>query len=144
MNQMIKIGRKPNIITIPREEKYNEMFTTDLNRIRDFIAVSDYPDIVDPNIILDINKHGVKLSRQDFKYYLASLPPDYREMMHIFQSTIDVDNKKRIGKTIKRHIENGGKRITVEDLLYLMSWEGKNHDLYLTFKELESGELILH
>ena len=144
MRRMIKIGQKPNIITIPREEKYNEMFTTDLNRIKEFIAVCDYPDIVDPNVILDINLRAAKLSEYDFNDYLDSLHPNYREMMHIFQNTIDVDSKKRIGKTLRRHIENGGKRITEEDLLELMCWEEKNHGLYLTFKALDSGELILH
>jgi len=140
---MIKIGRKPNIITIPREDMYKEMFTTDLNRIKEFIAVSDYPDIVDPEVILNINQRAVKLLHQDFSNYLSRLPSNYREMMHIFQSTIDVDSKKRIGKIIKRHIEHGGKRITAEHIIELMSWEGGSHSFYITEKAIESGELIL-
>ena len=42
MSYPIKIGRKPNIITVQSTDAHREMFTTDIERIKQFIAVSDY------------------------------------------------------------------------------------------------------
>ena len=38
MSEIVRIGRKSNFVTINRSEIYFEMFTNDLDRIKQFIA----------------------------------------------------------------------------------------------------------
>jgi len=141
MSYPIKIGRKPNIITIQSSEAHHEMFTTDIERIKQFIAVSDYPDKINPNVILKINEQAVRLSRQDFTDYVEDLDYDEQTMMYLYEYTVDVGSRRRIGRILKKLIDPHQK-CTEKELLDLMHWEGGNHSYYLTMTAIERGELV--
>jgi len=141
MSDTIKIGRKPNIITIKRSERHHEMFTTDIERIKQFIAVSDYPDKIDPYVILKINKKAVKLSKQEFRYYFGDLDEDEQIMMYLYESTVDSGSRRRINKIIKKLIDPD-QPCTEKELIDLMHWESGNHSYYLTMSAIERGEII--
>jgi len=141
MSYPIKIGRKPNIITIQSTEAHHEMFTTDIERIKQFIAVSDYPDKIDPYVILKINKKAVKLSKQEFRYYFGDLDEDEQIMMYLYESTVDSGSRRRINKIIKKLIDPD-QPCTEKELIDLMHWESGNHSYYLTMSAIERGEII--
>jgi len=141
MSYPIKIGRKPNIITIQSTEAHHEMFTTDIERIKQFIAVSDYPDKIDPYVILKINKKAVKLSRQDFIDYVEDLDYDEQLMLYLFESTVDSGSRRRIGRILKKLIDPHQK-CTEQELMDLMHWEGSNHGYYCAMVAVERGEIL--
>jgi hypothetical protein len=141
MSYPIKIGRKPNIITIQSTEAHHEMFTTDIERIKQFIAVSDYPDKIDPYVIWKINKKAVKLSKQEFRYYFGDLDEDEQIMMYLYESTVDSGSRRRINKIIKKLIDPD-QPCTEKELIDLMHWESGNHSYYLTMSAIERGEII--
>jgi hypothetical protein len=64
------------------------MFTTNIDRIKQFIAVSDYPDKIDPHVILKINEQAVQLSRQQFSYFFSNLHDDEQIMMYLYECTM--------------------------------------------------------
>jgi hypothetical protein len=140
---MIKIGRKPNIVTILREEKYNEMFTTDLYRIKEFIAVSDYPDKIDPNVILKINENVVKLTKEDFSDYFDELDLDEQFMMYLYENIITASTHKKINRIIKKLLDSP-KKCSEEDIMAISNWESSNHSVYCTLRGIASGEIVLH
>jgi len=141
MSYPIKIGRKPNTMTIKSSEAHHEMFTTDIERIKQFIAASDYPEKIDPNVILKINEQAVRLSRQDFIDYVEDLDYDEQTMMYLYEYTVDVGSRRRIGRILKKLIDPHQK-CTEKELLDLMHWEGGNHSYYLTMTAIERGELV--
>jgi len=143
MPETIKIGRKLNTVTINRRDIYNEMFSTDLDRIKEFIAVSDYPDRIDPNVILKINKKAVKLSKDDFSDYTETLDSEDLIMLYLFENTIRITPHGKITRILKKIIDPT-KKCSEDELLALMNWESSNHSIYCTLKAIESGELILH
>lgn len=137
------VGRKPNIITIPYPDKYKEMFTTNLDRINEFIAVSDYPDKIDPHVIHKINKKAVKLSKRDFSDYFDELDLDEQFMMYLYENIITANTNKKINRIIKKLL-NPDKKCTEEDIIAISNWDSKNHSMYCTNIAVESGKLILH
>ena len=141
MSDIIKIGRKPNIITIQSSEAHHEMFTTDIERIKQFIAVSDYPDKIDPEVIWKINKKAVKLSEQDFCYYFGDLEEDEQIMMYLFESTVDSGSRRRINKILKKLIDPD-QSCTEKELIDLMQWESGNHSYYCIMIAIERGEIM--
>jgi hypothetical protein len=141
MSDTIKIGRKPNIITIKRSEWHHEMFTTDIDRIKQFIAASDYPNKIDPRVILKINEQAVLLSRQQFSYFFSDLDDDEQIMMYLYECTINPGYRKRIIKIIKKIIDPN-EPCSEKDLIDLMHWESGNHGYYLAMTALERGETV--
>jgi hypothetical protein len=135
----LKVGKKQNTITINSIDRFNEMFTTNPDRIQQFIEVSEYPDKIDAGIIYEINKNAIKLSEQDFIYYTCKLTSEERVMMYLFENIIDKDIK--IDKILKKIIN--GIKLNEKEMMLLTEWEGGNHGHYYTFKEIEHGELIL-
>ena len=141
MSYPIKIGRKPNIITIQSTEAHHEMFTTDIERIKQFIVVSDYPDKIDPYVILKINKKAVKLSEKDFSDYFGSLHDNEQTMMYLYEYTVDVGSRRRIGRILKKLLDPN-EPCSEKELIDLMHWEGGNHGYYCAMIALERGEII--
>jgi hypothetical protein len=141
MSYPIKIGRKPNIIIIKSSEAHHEMFTTNIERIKQFIAVSDYPDKIDPNVILKINEQAVRLSTQEFRYYFGSLDDNEQTMMYLYEYTVDVGSRRRIGRILKKLLDPN-EPCSEKELIDLMHWEGGNHSYYLTMTAIERGEII--
>jgi len=141
MSDIIKIGRKPNFVTIKRSEAYYEMFTTDLERIKQFIAVSDYPEKIDPYVILKINKRAVKLSEDDFDDYFDDLDEDDKIMAYLFQNTIDINNRRRIGRILMKLI-NSDQKCNEKELINLMHWGGSNQGYYYTINAVSRGEIF--
>ena len=135
MSDTLKIGRKPNIITIDRNEMHNEMYTTDLERIKQFIAISDYPEKIDPNVILKINEHAIKLPRREYCHYFDKLDSDEQTMIWLFENIIGADRK--IGNILKR-ITDPNAVCTEKDLITLMQWESENHAYYCYRKTINS------
>jgi hypothetical protein len=142
MVHTFKVGRKPNIINIPYPDMYKEMFTTDLDRIKEFIAVSDYPDRIDPYVIHKINEKAVKLSKRDFSYYFEEVDIDEQFMMYLYENIITASTDKKINRIIKKLIDPK-KKCTEEDILAISCWESSNHSMYCTNIAIESGKLIL-
>jgi hypothetical protein len=134
----MKIGRRPNKITIKRIDIYNEMFTNDIYRINQFIAISDYSDKIDPGVILEFNKHAVALSLQEFRYYFNAQNSENKIMMYLYEN-IFKDNKK-IDKTLKKLMDNP-KQCGEEELLYLIEWESSHQGHYHTMKKLYSKNI---
>lgn len=141
MSDIIKIGRRPNIVTIKRSEAYYEMFTTDIERIKQFIAVSDYPEKIDPYVILKINKKAVKLSEEDFDDYFDDLVENEQIMMYLFQNIIDVNSHRRINNILMKLIDPN-QRCNEKDLIDLMHWGGSNQGYYYTLNAVARGEIF--
>ena len=141
MSDTIKIGRKPNSVTIKRCEAYYEMFTTNIDRIKQFIAVSDYPDKIDPRVILKINEQAVRLSEDDFDDYFDDLDDEEQIMMYLYECTINPGYRKRIIKIIKKVIDPN-EPCSERDLIDLMHWESGKHGYYHAMTALERGELV--
>jgi len=141
MSDTIKIGRKPNIITIKRSEWHHEMFTTNLDRITKIIAASDYPDKIDPNVILKINKQAVRLSEQDFSYYVGSLSENELIMLYLYECTVDSGSRKRIVKILNKLIDPL-QSCSEKELIDLMQWESGNHSYYCIMTAIERGEMV--
>ena len=141
MSDVIKIGKRPNTITIQLSDAHREMFTTDIERITKIIAASDYPEKIDPNVILKINEKAVRLCEQDFVDYFEDLDYDEQTMMYLYEYTVDVGSRRRIGRILKKLIDPHQK-CTEKELLDLMHWEGGNHSYYLTMTAIERGELV--
>ena len=140
MSEFICVGRKPNSVTIKRCEAYYEMFTTNIDRIKQFIAVSDYPDKIDPHVILKINEQAVQLSEDDFDDYFDDLDEDHKIMLYLFQNTIDVNNRRRIGRILMKLI-NSDQKCNEKELIDLMHWGGSNQGYYYTIKTVSRKEL---
>jgi len=140
MSDTFKIGRKPNTITIKRTEMHHEMYTTDIERIKQFIVISDYPDKIDPNVILKINEQAVKLSRQEYSYYFDNLESEEQTMLWLFENIIKADRK--IGNILKKIIDPEAP-CTDKELIYLMQWESGNHGYYWSRKRIESRQNFL-
>jgi len=141
MSDIIKIGQKPNIVKIKRSEWHHEMFTTNLDRIKQFITVSDYSDKIDPNVILKINKKAVTLSEEDFSYYVGSLAEDELIMLYLYESLIDSGSRKRITRILKKLIDPD-QSCNENELIDLMQWESGNHSYYCIMVAIENGEII--
>ena len=141
MSDTIKIGRKPNIITIKRSEWHHEMFTTNLDRITKIIAASDYPDKIDPNVILKINEQAVSLSEDGFSDYFCKLNYKEQIMMYLYECTVDVGSRRKISRILKKLLDPD-QPCSEKELLDLMEWEGGNHGYYCAMIELERGEII--
>ena len=141
MSYPIKIGRKPNIIIIKSSEAHHEMFTTNIERIKQFIAVSDYPDKIDPNVILKINEQAVRLSTQEFRYYFGSLDDNEQTMMYLYEYTVDVGSRRRIGRILKKLLDPN-EPCSEKELIDLMHWEGGNHGYYCAMTAIERGEIL--
>jgi len=141
MSYPIKIGRKPNIIIIKSSEAHHEMFTTDIERIKQFIAVSDYPDKIDPNVILKINEQAARLSRQDFIDYVEDLDYDEQLMLYLFECTVDSGSRKRIVKILNKLIDPL-QSCSEKELIDLMQWESGNHSYYCIMTAIERGEMV--
>jgi len=133
--ETMKIGRGSNKITIKRIDLYNEMFSNDIDRIKQFIAASDYPDKIDANVILEFNKHAVTLSEQEYRYYFNDQKSEDKRMMYLYEN-IFKDNKK-IDKILRKFMENP-KQCGEEELLYLIEWESSHQPYYHTMKEIYS------
>lgn len=126
-------------------DKYQEMFTTNHERIQEFIdsiqatdempplrsrhhppsrPVYDRPTcrIIIAEVILDINHHAEKLSEFDFMEYLNTIDDQDYEMMLRFQNIIA--NDARIAKILRK------KHTTEEEEFHLMNWKSTNHSNY--------------
>jgi len=117
------------------------MFTTNLDRIKQFITVSDYSDKIDPNVILKINKKAVTLSEEDFSYYVGSLAEDELIMLYLYESLIDSGSRKRITRILKKLIDPD-QSCNENELIDLMQWESGNHSYYCIMVAIENGEII--
>ena len=123
--ETMKIGRGSNKIIIKSIDIYNEMFTNDIDRIKQFIAASDYPDKIDANVILEFNKHAVTLTLQEYRYYFNDQKSENKIMMYLYENIFK--NNKKIELTIlenrillyfSKHI---GQVVTREELM-LQVW----------------------
>ena len=114
---------------------YNEMFSNDIDRIKQFISISDYPDKIDANVILEFNKHAIALSLQEYRYYFNDQKSEHKLMMYLYENIIE--QNKKIDKTIKKLMENP-KQCGEEELLYLIEWESSQQPYYHTMKEIYS------
>jgi len=141
MSEFICVGRKPNSVTIKRCEAYYEMFTTNIDRIKKFIAVSDYPDKIDPHVILKINEQAVSLSEDGFSDYFCKLNHKEQIMMYLYECTVDVGSRRKISRILKKLLDPD-QPCSEKELLDLMEWEGGNHGYYCAMIELERGEII--
>ena len=141
MSDTIRIGRKPNIVTIKRSEIYFEMFTTDLERITKIIAASNYPDRIDPHVILKINEQAVRLSERDFIGYFNKLDENDQTMMYLFENIVDVNSRRKINRILMKMIDPN-KRCTEKELMDLSRWEGSNHGFYCTLKAVACREVF--
>jgi hypothetical protein len=104
----------------------NDMFTTDPDKIRAYIASSrPYASSIDPDIMLKINVQAHKLTQGDLTEYMQffnTLDEETRNMMMQFQHILDQD--PRIAKILKK------KYPTEEELLYVSSWKCTNDSDY--------------
>jgi hypothetical protein len=141
MSEIVRIGRKSNFVTINRSEIYFEMFTNDLDRIKQFIAASDYPEMIDPNIIWKINKKAVTMSEHEFIRYFGSLDENDQTMMYLFENIVDVNSRRKINRILMKMIDPN-KRCTEKELMDLSRWEGSNHGFYCTLKAVARGEIF--
>lgn len=131
--ETMKIGRGSNKITIKRIDLYNEMFSNDIDRIKQFIAASDYPDKIDANVILEFNKHAVTLSEQEYRYYVSHQQSEDKIMMYFYENIFK--NNKKIDKTLNKLIDQI-ERCSEDELMYLFRWEGSHHAHYYAMKKI--------
>ena len=141
MSYPIKIGRKPNTITIQSSDAHREMFTTDIERIIKIIAASNYPEKIDPHVILKINEQAVRLSEQDFVDYFEDLDYDEQVMFYFFENIINVNSRRRINRIIMKLIDPE-QQCNETELIDLMQWQGSNQSYYLMMTAIERGELV--
>jgi hypothetical protein len=141
MSDVIKIGKRPNILKLKRSEVYFEMFTTDLERIKQFIAASNYPEMIDPYVILKINIKAVKLSEQDFVDYFEDLDYNEQVMLYLFENIINVNSRRRINRIIMKLIDHE-QQCNETELIDLMQWQGSNQSYYSTMVAIERGEIF--
>lgn len=134
-------SRRTRRIVVPNVDKYQEMFTTNRERIQEFInsiqatdempphhppsrSVYDRPTwrIINAEVILDINRRAEKLSEFDFMEYLNTVDGEEYNMLLRFQNIIA--NDARIAKILRK------KYTTEEEEIYLMNWKSTNHSNY--------------
>jgi hypothetical protein len=120
---------------IPSDIKYQDMFTTDPEKIRAYIAASPrYAATLDQDTILKINvKAHKRLTQLDFMVYLNSLDKDAYLMMLQFQNIVDPD--PRITKILRK------KYPSEEEESYLMNWRSTNYsDFRLEQEDSENSD----
>jgi len=120
---------------VPSDIKYQDMFTTDPEKIRAYIATSPRTAAsLDPDTILKINvKVHKRLTQLDFMVYLNSLDKDAYFMMLQFQNIVDPD--PRITKILRK------KYPSEEEESYLMNWRSTNYsDFRLEQEDSENSD----
>jgi len=110
----------------PFEQRIQDMFTTDPEKIRAYIASSRsrrYAASIDPDVILKINIKAQKFtSLLDFTGFLSTIPEDEYNMLLQFQNILDKND--RVTKILQK------KYPTEEEELYLMNWNTTNCSNY--------------
>jgi hypothetical protein len=116
---------------VPSDIKYQDMFTTDPEKIRDYIATSQrYSESIDPDIILKINHKAHKLTDTfDYTQFLGTVTEDEYEMLLQFQNILD--NDKRITKILQK------KNTSEEDEMYVMNWNTSKYGHFRAMNETE-------
>lgn len=114
--------RTSSRIIVPNVDKYQEMFTTNRERIQEFINSIQATDKINADAIFDINHHAEKLSEFDFMEYLNTIDGEEYNMLLRFQNIIA--NDARIAKILRK------KHTTEEDEIHLMNWKSTNHSNY--------------
>jgi len=113
----------------PFEQRIQDMFTTDPEKIRSYIAVSPRTAAsLDPDTILKINHQVQKRVQGDFTeymHYFNTLNEETADAMMRFQCVLDPD--PRVAKILKK------KYVTEEELLYLSSWTCTHNSDYYHF-----------
>ena len=121
--------RTSSRIIVSNVDKYQEMFTTNHDRIQEFIDSIQATDDINAEVILDINHHAEKLSEFDFMEYLNTIDGEEYDMLLRFQNIIA--NDVRIAKILRK------KHTTEEDEIHLMNWKSTNHSNYRSDMEEE-------
>ena len=109
---------------VPLEDRLQEMFTTDHDKVRLYIRMGRRHYHIDPEVILDINHQANKLSPKDFNYYTNHLPGQHLAMMRRFQAILD--ERPDIDEILDQ------REITEEDFIKLLFWQSDNHEDYHT------------
>ena len=129
------MSTKKTTIEVPSELKTQEMFTTDPDKIRAYIASSRrYAGSIDPDVIVKINvKAHKRLSQLDFMVYLNHMDQDTYRMMLQFQNI--VDQNPRIASILQK------KHPSEEDASYIMNWKSTNYsDFRLEHEDSENSD----
>jgi hypothetical protein len=131
-----KKSTKKVAIEVPSELKTQEMFTTDPDKIRAYIASSrQYTGSIDPDVIVKINVKTHKLmSVFDYTEFLSTITEDEYEMLLQFQNILDKD--ERITKILQK------KHTSEEDELYMMNWNTSKYGHYMMAQQLEEPDVF--
>ena len=111
---------------IPSDIKYQDMFTTDPEKNRDYLAASPLTAAsLKPDVILKIN-HQVQKRVQgaftEYMHYFNTLNEETSDMIMRFQCILDPE--PRVAKILNK------KYVTEEELLYLMDWSDNARLVY--------------
>ena len=120
----------------------NDMFTTDPDKIRAYIASSrPYASSIDPNVILKTNHRiHMLMSVFDFTEFLSTMTEDEYNMLLQFQNILDKND--RIANILRK------KYPTEEEELYLTNWNTTNCSNYYELNhpdvphEFDEGDYI--
>ena len=111
---------------VPNDIKYQDMFTTDPEKIRSYLVASPRTAAsLDPDTILKINHQVQKRVQGDFTeymHYFNTLNEETTDTIMRFQCILDPDT--RVAKILKK------KYVTEEELLYLMDWSDNARLVY--------------
>jgi hypothetical protein len=115
---------------VPLEDRLQEMFTTDPDKVRLYIQMGPRHYHIDPEVILDVNHQANKLSPKDFNYYTNHLLGAHMTMMLQFQAILDQrpDMDEILSKT----------HWSEEEFICIMRWQSDNQENY---RELVLGDI---